>query len=100
MNVYSDTPGIQFYTGNYIVPINGKDNVEYRKRHAFCLETQTYPDSIGPISEEHKEFAKGRCFHLTPPVDEMYDAVNYEHNVIYSFGALNQLPCTMNKVMY
>ena len=84
MEVYSDTPGLQFYTGNFVPDMKGKNNADYKKRSGFCLETQTYPDSIGPIDEEHSEFAKGRCFELKP------GGPSYEHNVIYSFASLNE----------
>jgi aldose 1-epimerase len=39
-------PGVQFYTGNFLDgTITGKDGHVYRKRYAFCLETQHFPDS-------------------------------------------------------
>ena len=46
MDVYTDQPGIQFYAGNCIKPETGKGGAEYKKRSGFCLETQTFPDSI------------------------------------------------------
>lgn len=46
MEVLTNEPGIQFYSGNFL---NGKDigkrNIPYRFRTAFCLETQHFPDS-------------------------------------------------------
>ncbi len=46
MEVITNEPGIQFYSGNFL---NGKDigkgNIPYRYRTAFCLETQHFPDS-------------------------------------------------------
>lgn len=46
MEVFTNEPGIQFYSGNFL---NGKDigkrNIPYRYRSAFCLETQHFPDS-------------------------------------------------------
>ena len=46
MEVLSDEPGIQFYTGNFLdstlpMPSGGT----YGHRTGFCLETQHYPDS-------------------------------------------------------
>lgn len=39
-------PGIQFYTGNHLDGCPpGKGGAVYGNRHAFCLETQFYPDS-------------------------------------------------------
>jgi len=46
MEVYTDLPGIQFYAGNCISPVTGKNGVHYDKRGAFCLETQYFPNSI------------------------------------------------------
>lgn len=44
--VRSDRPGVQLYTGNHLDgSIAGKGGVKYRRRGAFCLETQYYPDS-------------------------------------------------------
>lgn len=45
MEVYTDCVGVQFYTGNFITPRDGKDGVRYDKRSGFCLETQYYPDA-------------------------------------------------------
>ena len=46
LEVFTDEPGIQFYTGNFLdgtlpIPSGGT----YAKRTGFCLETQHYPDS-------------------------------------------------------
>lgn len=46
MEVLTDQPGMQFYTGNFLngtlpAPIGGV----YSKRSGFCFETQHYPDS-------------------------------------------------------
>ncbi len=62
MKVFSDLPGIQFYAGNAISPLTGKDGVKYTKRTAFCLETQFFPNSINqegfkkPIIEADKPY--------------------------------------------
>ena len=46
LNVYTDQPGMQFYTGNFLNgTLKGKDGAVYAQRNAFCLETQHYPDS-------------------------------------------------------
>ena len=46
MDVYTDCVGIQLYTGNFITPQTGKGGVQYGKRHAFCLETQYFPNAV------------------------------------------------------
>lgn len=46
LEVYTNEPGIQFYTGNSMSGDDtGKHGVKYPRRGAFCLETQHYPDS-------------------------------------------------------
>lgn len=45
MEVYSDSPCIHIYSGNYI-DIDGKDGVHYCDRAGISLETQFYPDAI------------------------------------------------------
>ena len=46
MEVLTDCPGIQFYCGNFLKDVPGKDGVIYCYRGGFCLETQYYPDSV------------------------------------------------------
>ena len=46
MAVYSDMPGVQFYTGNFLGGCPGaKGGAVYGDRCGFCLETQFFPDS-------------------------------------------------------
>lgn len=46
LEVYTDEPGIQVYTGNFLDgTVTGKYGAVYGKRNAICLETQKYPDS-------------------------------------------------------
>ena len=46
MKVYTDQPGVQFYSGNFLDgSLVGKDDIKYKKRYAICLETQHFPDS-------------------------------------------------------
>ncbi|MBD3674738.1 MAG: galactose mutarotase [Planctomycetaceae bacterium] len=43
MEIQSDQPGVQFYTGNFL---NGDpNNGGFNKNEGFCLETQVFPDS-------------------------------------------------------
>ncbi|MGZ3947076.1 MAG: aldose epimerase family protein [Flavisolibacter sp.] len=52
MEVITDQPGMQLYTGNWMA---GQNKIKYgfvdNRREAFCLETQHYPDS-----PNHPEF--------------------------------------------
>jgi aldose 1-epimerase len=45
LEISTTEPGIQFYTGNFLDGIPGKDGKTYNNRYAFCLETQHFPDS-------------------------------------------------------
>jgi aldose 1-epimerase len=46
MEVWTDQPGIQLYTGNFLDgSVVGKGGHAYAKHAAFCLETQHFPDS-------------------------------------------------------
>lgn len=47
MEVYTDLPGIQFYTANFLKNgMTGKGGAVYKKRCCYCFETQYYPDSV------------------------------------------------------
>ncbi len=45
MDVYTAEPGLQFYSGNFLNGLHGKNGAVYNIHDAFCMETQHYPDS-------------------------------------------------------
>ena len=45
LTISTTEPGIQLYTGNFLDGVKGKGGKEYPHRSAFCLESQTFPDS-------------------------------------------------------
>ncbi len=46
LKLYTDEPGVQIYTGNFLDgTVTGKKGIVYKQRSAICLETQHYPDS-------------------------------------------------------
>lgn len=46
MEVYTNEPGIQVYTGNFLDgTVKGKKGIVYPQRASVCLETQHYPDT-------------------------------------------------------
>lgn len=53
MEVLTDLPGMQFYTGNFLVSEQGKKGAVYSRRHGACFETQYFPDAV------HKEHFEG-----------------------------------------
>lgn len=62
MEVYTDTPGVQFYAGNFINGPVGKGGAAYRERDGFCMETQYYPNCAnvdafpGPILKKGEKY--------------------------------------------
>ena len=73
MQVWTDQPGIQFYTGNFLDgTITGKDGKVYQRRYALCLETQHFPDS-----PNHPKF----------PTTELKPGEKYHTVTIYRFSA-------------
>lgn len=60
MDCYTDMPGVQFYSGNFLGGQTGK--ATYPKRSGFCLETQFWPDAINhpqykqPILKQEENF--------------------------------------------
>jgi len=46
LSVYTDQPGVQFYTGNFLDgTLKGKGGKIYHQYDGFCLETEHFPDS-------------------------------------------------------
>ncbi|XP_076753985.1 galactose mutarotase [Xylocopa sonorina] len=78
VEVFSNQPGVQFYTANFFpehgsVGIHGKNGCRYFKHAAFCLETQNYPDAVN-----HRNF----------PNSILEPGKVYQHTVIYKFGVI------------
>ncbi|MDI9411603.1 MAG: aldose epimerase family protein [Bacteroidia bacterium] len=75
MLVSSTQPGIQFYSGNFLDGIPGKDGATYRKHDGLCLETQAYPDSI------NKQGKAGW------PNVVLRPGQRYDHRMVHRFSA-------------
>lgn len=45
LELLTTEPGIQFYAGNLLNGVRGKDGKSYRARDGLCLEPQHFPDS-------------------------------------------------------
>ena len=61
LDVYTDMPGVQLYTGNFLAMEKGKS--VYGKRSGFCLETQFYPNAINRDDCAQPVLKKGEKFH-------------------------------------
>ncbi len=72
MEVFTDMPGVQFYSGNFLSGISGKGGRIYGKRFGLCLETQHYPDSVNKP-------------HFPSPV--LKAGALFRSRTVYKFGA-------------
>ena len=73
MEVWSTSPGTQFYTGNFLDgAVTGKGGWAYKFREGFCFEPQHYPDS-----PNHPAF----------PTTELKPGQTYHNTIIYKFSA-------------
>ncbi len=69
---YTDQPGIQVYSGNFLDgTVTGKDGIAYPMRASVCLETQKFPDS--PNKPEW-------------PSTTLRPGETYTHRCIYKFS--------------
>lgn len=72
MEIFTDLPGIQFYTGNFLNgKETGKDGCVYERRSGVCFETQFYPNACN-----NKDFPSSVL-----KADEEFDSVT-----IYRFS--------------
>jgi len=72
MEVYTDQPGLQFYTGNFLDgTLTGKGGKSYPQYAAFCMETQHFPDS-----PNHDNF----------PSTVLKPGDTYKTTTVYAFG--------------
>jgi aldose 1-epimerase len=46
MTIFTDQPGLQFYSGNFLDgTAKGKNGIAYQQHSGLCLETQAFPDT-------------------------------------------------------
>ncbi|MCM1307156.1 MAG: galactose mutarotase [Butyrivibrio sp.] len=71
MEISTDMPGLQMYTGNYISPKNkGKDGAVYAPYGGVAFETQCYPDAVNhpsfpsPIIRAGEEKVSRTVYHF------------------------------------
>ncbi|NDL66962.1 galactose mutarotase [Clostridiales bacterium F-3ap] len=73
LEVFTTKPGIQFYSGNFLDSVLGKEGALYGKRSGFCLETQYFPNSM-----KHKHF----------PSPVLKAGEEYRSTTIYRFSVV------------
>jgi len=77
LEVYTDQPGIQIYTGNFLDgTVTGKKGVTYARRTAICLETQVYPDSPNKFAQGVEGW----------PTAYLKPGETYTHHTIFKFS--------------
>lgn len=71
MEVYTDLPGVQFYTANsFPYGYEGKDGVKYQPRQGYCFETQYFPDAVNkpefpsPVIKAGDEYKTTTIYHF------------------------------------
>ena len=75
MKIFTDQPGIQLYTGNYLDgSLIGHGDKPYAFRSGLCLETQVFPDS--PNHQEDKSW----------PSCVLRPGSTYEHLTVHKFS--------------
>jgi len=73
LEIYTNQPGIQFYSGNYLNgTVTGKSGKPYKSRCALCLEPMKYPDS-----PNHPDFPST----LLEPGEEYYNIIDYKFGI-------------------
>jgi len=66
MELWSDAPGVQFYSGNFLDgTTHGKAGQYYRQGDAIVLEPQAFPDTVNHASFGSVRLAAGATYHST-----------------------------------
>ena len=66
LDVLSDQPGVQFYSGNFLDgTLSGREGKSYEQWTAFCLEPQHYPDSPNQPNFPSVVLKPGQTYHST-----------------------------------
>ncbi|MGD0590153.1 MAG: aldose epimerase family protein [Bacteroidota bacterium] len=65
MTVYTDQPGLQFYSGNFLDGTAKGKGVSYQRRTGLCLEAQCYPDSPNKPEFPSVTLKPGEVYHQT-----------------------------------
>jgi aldose 1-epimerase len=66
MDLFTDQPGLQFYSGNFLDgSIRGKNGVRYQHRTGLCLEAQDFPDAPNEPSFPSAVLKPGEVYRQT-----------------------------------
>ncbi|XP_044965070.1 galactose mutarotase [Hordeum vulgare subsp. vulgare] len=72
LDLWTDAPGMQFYTANYVNGITGKGGAVYGKHAGVCLETQGFPNAINQTNF---------------PSVVVQPGAKYKHTMLFEFSA-------------
>lgn len=62
MRVFTDCPGMQLYTANFLAGERGKGGASYQRRSSVCFETQYAPDAVHHADFESPVCKKGETY--------------------------------------
>lgn len=65
LEVFTNQPGIQLYTGNFLAGVPGRNGETLKSRSALCLETQHFPDSPNQSHFPSVALSPDEVFHST-----------------------------------
>lgn len=65
IEMYTNEPGVQFYTSNFLNDVHGKDGKVYQHWGAFTLEAQHFPDSPNQPNFPSTELKPGEKYSQT-----------------------------------
>ena len=65
VEMYTDQPGVQFYTGNFLNDVHGKEGKIYPHWGGFTLEAQHFPDSPNEPTFPSTELKPGQKYTQT-----------------------------------
>lgn len=65
MEVYTDLPGVQIYSGNFLTEEIGKRGTVYKHRQGICFETQFFPDAVNHENFQKPIFKAGEIYKTT-----------------------------------
>uniref|UniRef100_A0A7C9D9S6 Aldose 1-epimerase n=1 Tax=Opuntia streptacantha TaxID=393608 RepID=A0A7C9D9S6_OPUST len=71
LDLWTNAPGMQFYTGNYVNGINGKGGAVYGKHAGVCLETQGFPNAVNQPNFSSVVYQPGQ---------------KYQHSMLFEFS--------------
>ncbi|KAJ0105247.1 hypothetical protein Patl1_19598 [Pistacia atlantica] len=71
LNLWTNAPGMQFYTGNYVNGVVGKGGAVCGKHAGVCLETREFPNAINQSNFPSVVVRPGET---------------YEHSMLYEFS--------------